>query len=69
MVREEVERKVRDGGPRKDAVLRRPRARNLTEYALILILVAIVVLAVLTTMGQQASTAVAEAVSGIKRLF
>jgi Flp pilus assembly pilin Flp len=41
----------------------------MTEYALILILVAIVVLAVLTTMGQQASTAIQEAVNWIKRLL
>ena len=69
VVPEEVERKVRDRGPRKHAVLRRRRGQGLTEYTLILILVAIVVLAVLTTMGQQASTALQEAVNGIKRLF
>jgi Flp pilus assembly pilin Flp len=60
---------VRDGRPRRRVLLRRPPGQGMTEYALILILVAIVVLAVLTTMGQQASTAIQEAVNWIKRLL
>jgi pilus assembly protein Flp/PilA len=62
-VREEVERMVRRGA-------REPqRGQGMVEYALILILLAIIVVAVVTTMGHEVSMVFQEAVTAIRKLF
>jgi pilus assembly protein Flp/PilA len=49
------------------SVLGRRDGQGMVEYALILVLVAIIVVAVLTTMGQQLSAAFREVVSEVSR--
>lgn len=54
-------------GRRLRTVLGGQRGQGMVEYALVLILVAIIVVAVLTTMGQQLSTAFRDVVSEVAR--
>jgi Flp pilus assembly pilin Flp len=62
-VREEVERMVRRGA-------REPQGgQGMVEYALILILLAIIVVTVVTTMGHEVSMVFEEAVTAIRKLF
>ena len=63
-MREEVERTVRDGRSR-----RRRAGQGMVEYALILVLLAIIVVAVVTTMGREVSMVFQEAVAAAKKLF
>ena len=63
-MREEVERTVRDGRSE-----RRRAGQGMVEYALILVLLAIIVVAVMTTMGREVSMVFQEAVAAAKKLF
>jgi pilus assembly protein Flp/PilA len=54
-------------GRRLRAALGRQGGQGMVEYALVLILVAIIVVAVLTTMGQQLSAAFRDVVSEVTR--
>ena len=63
-MREEVERTVRDGRSRRHRA-----GQGMVEYALILVLLAIIVVAVVTTMGREVSMVFQEAVAAAKKLF
>lgn len=65
-MREETKRAV-PPPPWLVAVLGRREGQGMVEYALVLVLVAIIVIAVLATMGQQLSNAFREVVSEISR--
>jgi pilus assembly protein Flp/PilA len=68
-VREEVERTVWDGRSRLRGALESRRGQGMVEYALILILLAIIVIAVATTMGREVSMVFQEPVAAVKKLF
>lgn len=68
-MREEVERTVRDGRSRRRAAPEPRAGQGMVEYALILVLLAIIVVAVVTTMGREVAMVFEEAVAAIKKLF
>ena len=68
-MREEVERTVRDGRFRPRGALEPQGGQGMVEYALILILLAIIVVTVVTTMGHEVSMVFQEAVTAIRKLF
>jgi pilus assembly protein Flp/PilA len=65
-VREDLEETV-PSGRHLPALLGRSSGQGLVEYALILVLVAIIVVAVLTTMGAQLSAAFHDVVSEVSK--
>jgi pilus assembly protein Flp/PilA len=64
-----VERTVRDDRSRRLGAHEAQGGQGMVEYALILILLAIIVVAVVTTMGREVSMVFQEAATAIKKLF